>query len=90
MARSWLEVGMGIDLDAAFPGFDVVILQRGKSPQPGPEVTNAPGHVGFFAGLSTDGGLVELLGGNQSDQVKISRYPVDRVLGVRRLLWEVQ
>ncbi len=88
LARSWLEVGMGIDLEDASPGFDVVILQRGKDPQPGPEDTTAPGHVGFYAGISTDGELVELLGGNQRDRVKVSRYPVDRILGVRRLYWE--
>lgn len=88
LARSWLEVGMGIDLEDAFPGFDVVILQRGGGDQPGPENTTAPGHVGFYAGISTDCEWVELLGGNQGDRVKVSRYPVARVLGVRRLLWE--
>ncbi len=84
MARSWLNVGRGINLDGAKAGFDVVILWRGRAPQPGPEVTNTSGHVGFYAGH--DGQFVELLGGNQSDQVKISRYPIERILGVRRLL----
>ena len=82
-ARSWLQVGRGILLDNAAPGYDVVILKRGKGEQPGPEVINAPGHVGFYAGRFGD--FVEVLGGNQSDTVKISRYPVKNILGVRRL-----
>ena len=65
------------------PGFDVVIFKRGPNPQPGPEVVNAPGHVGFFAAL--EGETVWVLGGNQSDTVKISGYPANDVLGVRRL-----
>jgi uncharacterized protein (TIGR02594 family) len=83
-ARSWLNVGRGIPLESAVSGFDIVVLKRGSGIQPGPEVTDAPGHVGFYAGQNE--GIVELLGGNQSDQVKVSRYPRDRILGVRRLL----
>ena len=85
LARSWLDVGMGVDLENAFPGFDVVIIQRGSGEQPGPENTTAPGHVGFFAGMTPDWEYVEILGGNQGDQVKISRYHKDRILGIRRL-----
>lgn len=81
-ARSWLEVGVGISLDEAEPG-DVIVLQRGRGEQPGPEVIDAPGHVGFYAGRF--GEFIEVLGGNQSDTVKISRYPSSRLLGVRRL-----
>ena len=81
-ARSWLIVGKGITLDEAEPG-DVIILKRGKGDQPGPEVLKAPGHVGFYAGRF--GEFIEVLGGNQSDTVKVSRYPVKRLLGVRRL-----
>ncbi len=81
-ARSWLRVGKGIPLSLAEPG-DIVVLKRGTGEQPGPDVYDAPGHVGFYAGLSGD--LIEVLGGNQSDSVKISRYPADRLLGVRRL-----
>ena len=81
-ARSWLEVGRGINLDSAQPG-DVIILQRGSGEQPGPEVLEAPGHVGFYAGH--DDRWIEVLGGNQSDTVKISRYDRARLLGVRRL-----
>ncbi len=82
MARSWLTVGKGITLDQAEPG-DVIILKRGSGDQPGPEVLKAPGHVGFYAGRFDS--VIEVLGGNQSDTVKVSRYPVKRLLGVRRL-----
>lgn len=82
-ARSWLTVGYGISLDDAVRG-DIIILKRGKGIQPGPEVIEAPGHVGFYAGRSGD--LIEVLGGNQSDTVKVSRYPSKRLLGVRRLV----
>jgi uncharacterized protein (TIGR02594 family) len=79
-ARSWLRVGRALTLNQAEPG-DVVIFKRGTDD--GPEVIDAPGHVGFFAGYVDR--YVECLGGNQSDTVKISRYPVDRLLAVRRL-----
>ena len=82
-ARSWLEIGKGIPLDAASPG-DVIVLQRGAGEQPGPEVLKAPGHVGFYAGRFGD--FIEVLGGNQSDTVKVSRYHKKKLLGVRRLV----
>lgn len=81
-ARSWLTVGRGVSLDDAEAG-DIVVLQRGSGPQPGPEVIDAPGHVGFYAGEF--GEFIEVLGGNQSDTVKVSRYPKERLLGIRRL-----
>jgi uncharacterized protein (TIGR02594 family) len=82
-ARSWLNVGRGIHLDDAVPGNDIIILKRGSGTQPGPEVINAPGHVGLYAGRSD--GFIEVLGGNQGDTVKVSRYASSRLLGVRRL-----
>lgn len=82
MARSWLNVGSGITLDEAMEG-DIVVLQRGDGDQPGPEVTDAPGHVGFYAGRFGD--FIEVLGGNQSDTVKVSRYPKARLLSIRRI-----
>lgn len=81
-ARSWLNIGRGITLDQAEPG-DIVVIKRGSGDQPGPEVIDAPGHVGFYAGRSDS--LIEILGGNQSDTVKVSRYASARLLGVRRL-----
>ena len=82
-ARSWLSVGRAIKLEHAKPGFDVVILKRGKGKQPGPENTTAPGHVGFYAG--EHGMHVLVLGGNQKDAVNVQAYSRKLVLGVRRL-----
>lgn len=82
-ARSWLLVGRPIGVDEARPENDVVVLKRGTSH--GPEVTSgAPGHVGFFAGLGPNR-TVLLLGGNQQNGVNVSPFPLDAVIGVRRL-----
>ena len=83
-ARSWLRVGTVIALEAAWPGFDIIILKRGGADQPGPEVLNAQGHVGFYAGREKD--VVYVLGGNQSNNVTLAPFPGKRILGVRRLL----
>jgi uncharacterized protein (TIGR02594 family) len=83
LARSWLTVGEVIDIGDAEPGFDVVVLNRGRGKQPGASVVDAPGHVGFFAGL--EGARILVLGGNQSNSVGIGSYPKSRLLGVRRL-----
>lgn len=86
-ARSWLLIGKALAdyKKDAQPGYDIVILKRGKGEQPGPDVIEAPGHVGFFAGWVPGGELVEVVGGNQGDQVKMSRYKISDILGVRRL-----
>jgi uncharacterized protein (TIGR02594 family) len=84
-ARGWLLIGTPITLDQAQTDCDVVILKRGKGTQPGPEVIQAQGHVGFFAGLSTDGLRVKLLAGNQSNAVNIAEFPIIDILGIRRL-----
>jgi uncharacterized protein (TIGR02594 family) len=82
-ARSWLLIGEGIsDARVAEAGFDVVILKRGPG-SPGPEVLEATGHVGFFAGY--DGNKVLVLGGNQGNAVTVAGFPVLDVLGIRRL-----
>jgi hypothetical protein len=83
MARSWLLVGEAILPDQASAGSDIVILKRGDGDQPGANVINAPGHVGFFAGW--DIGKVCILGGNQSNSVNNQLYDGGRILGVRRL-----
>jgi uncharacterized protein (TIGR02594 family) len=83
-ARSWLSIGYPIPLTEATPGRDVVILKRGAN-APGPTVLAAPGHVGFFAGLLYAPDRVRVLGGNQGDKVCFEEFPLERVLGVRRL-----
>lgn len=82
-ARSWLTVGQAVSLEQAEIGFDVVVLKRGTGNQPGPEVVDAPGHVGLFAGR--EGGNILMLGGNQGNSVNVSPFPADRLLGIRRL-----
>jgi uncharacterized protein (TIGR02594 family) len=47
------------------------------------------GHVGFFVGWRNDdpeSGVLKILGGNQSDMVKISEFSTDSVLGYRRVI----
>jgi len=83
-ARSWLKVGLPIPITEARPGFDVVVLKRGGN-APGPEVLDAPGHVGFFVRLLAAPDRVQVFGGNQGDQVCVQEFPLERVLGVRRL-----
>ena len=82
-ARSWLAIARAILLDDAIVGSDVIILQRGAGKQPGPEVLDAPGHVGFYAGR--DGEFVLVLGGNQGNGVTIQRFDRRLILGIRRL-----
>lgn len=82
-ARSWLAIGVPVQLSDARAEEDVVILKRGRGRQPGPEVIDATGHVGFFAGHTP--GEVHVLGGNQSDAVTLARFASGDVLGVRRL-----
>lgn len=69
-ARSWLSWGQRINFPAKGC---VVILSRGKNPM--------QGHVGFFLGIKND--FVSILGGNQSDSVKISNFPISSIIGYR-------
>lgn len=73
-ARSYTTWGEAVALDDAKPG-DVVVFSRG-------DPNGWQGHVGFF--VRRAGTHIEVLGGNQSDQVSIARYPVSRMLDVRR------
>lgn len=79
-ARSWLQLDPPVPLDAASRGWHIVVL-RNKLSDPGPDVIAHRGHVGFYHGHTAD--TVSLLGGNQGNQVRISRYPTDKVIGVR-------
>lgn len=55
---------------------DVVVLSRG-------DPNGWQGHVGFYAGMTSDG-KIRLLGGNQGNSVSISTFDANRVLGYRR------
>ena len=71
-ARSFLDWGKQIDQPILG---DIVVLWRGSK-------SSALGHVGFFIGKH--GKDIFILGGNQDDQVNITKYPASRVLGYRR------
>jgi uncharacterized protein (TIGR02594 family) len=73
-ARSYLDWGDPVDLESARAG-DIVVFSRGNP-------AGWQGHVGFF--VRVEGTNIEVLGGNQSDQVIVARYPISRLLGVRR------
>lgn len=73
-ARSYLDYGTPVSLDDAKTG-DIVVFWRGSK-------DSWQGHVGFF--VRRAGASIIVRGGNQSNMVKDSRYPVDRLLGVRR------
>ncbi len=75
-ARSWLLVGLNVD-NSPEPG-DVVVFWR-ESPD------SWKGHVGIFFGFSKDANRVYCLGGNQGNQVSVSAYDINQVLGFRRL-----
>lgn len=81
-ARSWILVGISTELRTARVG-DIVVLTRGKGPQPGLDVIKAPGHVGFYAGQTET--TVEILGANQANTVSIASFPKSRLLTVRRI-----
>ena len=75
-ARSWLNAGMPVENPE--PG-DIVIFWREK-------IESWQGHVGIFVGFSSDGSRIYSLGGNQGNQVSITAYPRNQLLGFRRLL----
>ncbi len=72
-ARSWLKVGKKVTEPQMG---DVVVLWR-ESKQ------SWKGHVGIFIRRSSN--WIYVLGGNQNNQVKISAYRSNRLLGYRRL-----
>ena len=73
LARSFSEWGEHVDPADAQPG-DIVVISRGtKSWQ---------GHVGFFSSMNSMD--IYLLGGNQRDQVNVSRYSRSRLVAIRR------
>jgi uncharacterized protein (TIGR02594 family) len=72
-ARSYLDWGIPIEVQDAQQG-DIGIIPRGTS--------SWQGHVFFIDRI--EGKWVWGLGGNQDDAVNVKRYPVAKLLGVRR------
>jgi uncharacterized protein (TIGR02594 family) len=71
-ARSWLNWS---DKCLAAPRYGAVaVLWRER-------MNGAKGHVAFYVGENQ--GQLVLLGGNQGNQVKLSNYPRNRLLGYR-------
>lgn len=77
-ARSFLTWGVPVPITEAQRG-DIVVLSRGKNPS-----LSAPlrGHVGFYTGRKDNNVL--LLGGNQSNRVSISTFPLSTIISIRR------
>lgn len=75
-ARDALSVGIA----TAHPRVgDTVVFWRG-------DPASWQGHVGLFLGFEDD--KIHVLGGNQSNQVNITLYGADKLLGFRRLQYE--
>ena len=72
-ARSYLDWGVPVEVAEAQQG-DIGVIPRGNS--------NWQGHVFFIDRI--EGQWVWGLGGNQDDAVNVKRYPVSKLLGVRR------
>jgi uncharacterized protein (TIGR02594 family) len=72
-ARSYLDWGVPVGIADAQQG-DLGIIPRGRS--------SWQGHVFFIDRI--EGAWVWGLGGNQDDTVSIKRYPVSKLLGLRR------
>lgn len=72
-ARSWLEIGV----ETTQPRMgDIVVFWRENR-------QSWKGHVGIY--VREDAEFIYCLGGNQSNEVNISKYLKSRVLGFRRL-----
>jgi uncharacterized protein (TIGR02594 family) len=65
-ARSWHDNGWGRDVTKSAREGDIVVWRREGA-------TTKGGHVGFF--VSEDDDSIEVLGGNQSNRVRLQRYP---------------
>ncbi len=72
-ARSWLNVGRKVETPQIG---DVVVFWRERP-------SSWKGHVGFF--IRETRNYIYVLGGNQSNRVRIAKYPKYRLLGYRRL-----
>lgn len=73
-ARSYLDWGKPVELEDAQPG-DIVVFSRG-------DPNGWQGHVAFYVSHSAN--HVNVLGGNQSNQVNVKPYKRSRLLGIRR------
>ena len=70
-ALAWADWGDEVPFSEREAGCVLVFTRQGG------------GHVGFYAGEDADGSALDVLGGNQSDAVSISRIATDRLHAVR-------
>ncbi len=75
-AMSWHDNGWGRDVTADPGEGDIVVFRRREGSRSG-EIVG--GHVGFF--ISQEEGKIQILGGNQSNRIRISSYPKNGMLG---------
>ena len=75
MARSFLAWGKAVKGEPKIG--DVVVMRRGRN--------KSAGHVGFFyAFVDLNGSkMVAVLGGNQGKEVRISYYPISKIIAYR-------
>jgi len=71
-ARSWLSVGKNTNYTKVG---DIIVLWRENS-------SSWKGHVGLFMGYTRERNFL-ILGGNQSNEVRVSEYAGNRLLGFR-------
>lgn len=76
-ARSWLKYGKEVSRSDVREG-DLLVFERGNS--------SWQGHITYFVNFQEkiSGMWINCLGGNQSDSVCYSMYPLNRLLGIRR------
>lgn len=75
-ARSFLNYGEPVALNDIRAG-DIVVFSRGNNP--------AQGHVAFFCEWrDVRKGTMNVCGGNQSNQVSITTYGIENLIGIRR------
>ena len=72
-ARSLLIIGSPVSVPKLG---DVVVLWRESK-------TSWKGHTGFY--INHDEKYIYILGGNQNNQINITAYPINRLLGYRRI-----
>lgn len=75
LAKSMLKWAGGEKVTGSPQYGDIVVFHRGSP-------SSWQGHVGFFT--KWDDQYVYVLGGNQGDEVNITRYPRDRLAGIIR------
>jgi len=76
-ARSWLKVGENVNYPTSG---DIVVFWRES-------VNSWKGHVSVFVGFTKQGNILSL-GGNQRNEVNITEYPANRLLGFRSLSYK--